>query len=112
MRYIQGFSGGKKEGKRLIERRGRRWEDRFVIDIKEICWDCGDSIDVAQDRDKNWVVANGNENSGYIKFGSCSINRGSINYSRETQLHGISWLTSWSFILMFKTNDDYFPKYQ
>ena len=47
-RPIQGF-GGKPEGKRLLRRSGRRWEDNIKMDFQEV--GCGgmDWIDLAQD---------------------------------------------------------------
>ena len=45
---IQGFGGGKPEGKR----RKRRWEDNIKMDVQEV--GCGgmDWIELAQDRDR------------------------------------------------------------
>jgi hypothetical protein len=49
---------GKPEGKRLIGRPRRRWEDNIKIDIKEIGCGVMDCIEVAQDRDRLVTVTN------------------------------------------------------
>ena len=43
---------GKSEGKRLLGRSSRRWEDNIKMDLQEV--GCGgmDWIDVTQDRDR------------------------------------------------------------
>jgi hypothetical protein len=43
---------GKPEGKRLLERPRRRWEDNIRMDVREIGWSGMDWIDLAQDRDQ------------------------------------------------------------
>jgi hypothetical protein len=49
---------GKPDGKRLLERPRRRWEDNIKIDLREIGW-CGmDWIDLAQDRDQWRALVN------------------------------------------------------
>jgi hypothetical protein len=42
---------GNPEGKRPLGRPRRRWVDNIKIDLREIGWDGGDWIDLAQDRD-------------------------------------------------------------
>jgi hypothetical protein len=42
---------GKPEGKRLLGRPRRRWEDNIRMDIREIGWGGVDWTDLAQDRD-------------------------------------------------------------
>jgi hypothetical protein len=42
---------GNPEGKRPLGRPRHRWVDNFKIDLREIGWDGGDWIDLAQDRD-------------------------------------------------------------
>jgi hypothetical protein len=37
---------------RPLGRPRRRWVDNIKIDLREIGWDCGDWIDLAQDRDQ------------------------------------------------------------
>jgi hypothetical protein len=43
---------GNPEGKRSLGRPRRRWVDNIKIDLREIGWDDGDWIDLAQDRDQ------------------------------------------------------------
>jgi hypothetical protein len=43
---------GNPEGKRPLGRPRRRWVDSIKIDLREIGWDGGDCIDLAQDRDQ------------------------------------------------------------
>ena len=45
---IQGFGGGKPEGKR----RKRRWEDNIKMDVQELGRGYGDWMEVARDRDR------------------------------------------------------------
>jgi hypothetical protein len=48
---------GKPEGRRPLGRPRRRWEDNFKMDLREVGWGM-DWIDVAQDKDRWWVVVN------------------------------------------------------
>jgi len=41
----------KPEGKRQLRRPRRRWEDNIKMDLQEVGGGCGDSIELAQDRD-------------------------------------------------------------
>jgi hypothetical protein len=43
---------GNPEGKRPLGRPRRRWVDNIKIGLREIGWDGGDWIDLAQDRDQ------------------------------------------------------------
>jgi hypothetical protein len=43
---------GMPEGKRPLGRPRRRWVDNVKMDLREIGWDGGDWIDLAQDRDQ------------------------------------------------------------
>jgi hypothetical protein len=49
---------GKPKGKRPIGRPRRRWVNNIKIDLREKWWDGMDWIDMAQDRDKWWALAN------------------------------------------------------
>jgi len=49
---------GKPEGKRPLGRRKRKWEDNIKMDLKEGRWGGIDRIDLAQDRDRWWALAN------------------------------------------------------
>ena len=42
---------GKPEGKRLLGRPRRRWEDNIKMDLEEVGRGCGDWIELTQDRD-------------------------------------------------------------
>jgi hypothetical protein len=43
---------GKPEGKRLLGRPRRRWEENIKMDLRDIGWVGMDWIDLAQDRDQ------------------------------------------------------------
>jgi hypothetical protein len=43
---------GNPEGKRPLGRPRHRWVDNINMDVREIGWDGGDWIDLAQDRDQ------------------------------------------------------------
>ena len=43
---------GKPEGKRPLGRPRRRWEDNIKLDLQEVGGDCGDWMELAQDRDR------------------------------------------------------------
>jgi hypothetical protein len=43
---------GKPEGKRLLVRRRRRWEDNVRMDLQEVGCGCDEWIGLAQDRDR------------------------------------------------------------
>jgi hypothetical protein len=49
---------GKREGKRPLGRRRRRWADNIKIDLRQIEWDGVDWIDLAQDRDQWRALVN------------------------------------------------------
>ena len=53
---------GKPEGKRLLGRPRRRWEDNIKMDLQEVGGACGDWMELAQDRDR-WggTYENGDE---------------------------------------------------
>ena len=42
---------GKPEGKRPLGRPRRRWEDNIKMDLREVGYDPGEWIDLAEDRD-------------------------------------------------------------
>jgi hypothetical protein len=48
----------KPEGKRPLGRPRRRWEDEIRMDLREIGWGSVDWIQLAQDRDRWWVIVN------------------------------------------------------
>jgi hypothetical protein len=43
---------GKPEGRRALERPGRRWVDNIKMDLSGTGWDGMDWIDLVQDRDQ------------------------------------------------------------
>ena len=43
---------GKNEGKRLLGRPRRRWEDSIKMDLEEVGRGCGDWMELAEDRDR------------------------------------------------------------
>ena len=43
---------GKPEGKRPLWKPRRRWKDNIKMDLREVGFDSGDWIDLAEDRDK------------------------------------------------------------
>jgi hypothetical protein len=49
---------GKPEGRRLLERPRRRWEDNIKMDLREVGWGRMDWINLAQDRDRWWALVN------------------------------------------------------
>jgi hypothetical protein len=46
------------EGKRPLGRLRRRWVNNIKMDLREIGWDSGDWIDLAQDRDQWRALVN------------------------------------------------------
>jgi hypothetical protein len=49
---------GNPEGKRPLGRPRRRWVDNIKMDLREIGWDGGDRIVLAQDRDQWRTLVN------------------------------------------------------
>jgi hypothetical protein len=49
---------GQPEGKRPLGRPRRRWVDNIKMDLREIAWDGGDWIDLAQDMDQWRALVN------------------------------------------------------
>ena len=49
---------GKPEGKRPMGRPRHRWEDNIKMDFEEVGGSCGDWMELAQDRDRWWVLVN------------------------------------------------------
>ena len=47
---------GKPEGKRPLGRPRRRWEDNIKMDLQEVGGDCGDWMELAQDRERWWAL--------------------------------------------------------
>ena len=51
-RKAYGVLVGRPEGKRPLGRPRRRWEDNIKMDLREVGYDGGDWINLAQDRDR------------------------------------------------------------
>jgi len=49
---------GKPEGKRLLGRPRRSWEDNIKMDLQEVGCEGMDWIDLAQNRDSWWALVN------------------------------------------------------
>jgi len=47
---------GNPAGKRPLERRRHRWENNIQVGPIEMDWEGKDSINLAQDRDKCWIL--------------------------------------------------------
>jgi hypothetical protein len=47
---------GKPEGERSLGRPERRWEDNIKMDFQEVGGGRGDSMELAQDRDRWWAL--------------------------------------------------------
>ena len=47
---------GKPDGKRPLGRPRRRWEDNIKMDLQKVGRGCGDWMELAQDRDRCWVL--------------------------------------------------------
>jgi hypothetical protein len=58
MRIAYNILVGKPEGKRPLERSGRRWADKIRIHLREIGWEGVDWIHLARDRDQWRVIVN------------------------------------------------------
>jgi hypothetical protein len=57
---------GKPEGKRLLGRPRRRWEDNIRMDLQEVGCGCDDWIGLAQDRDTCRVLVSAVRNLGFL----------------------------------------------
>ena len=69
---------GKPEGKRPLGRPRRRWKNNIKMDLQEVGGSCGDSMELAQDRDR-WRGA-----CGYGEEPSGSQNAGNFLTSCRT----------------------------
>jgi hypothetical protein len=57
-RGVYRVSVGKREGKRPLGRPRHRWEDNIKMDLQEVGCRGMDWIELAQDRDRWWVLVN------------------------------------------------------
>jgi hypothetical protein len=60
---------GRPEGKRQLWRRSRRWEDNIKMDLQKVGGNCGDWMELAQDKDR-WqaLVSTVKKNFGSTKM--------------------------------------------
>jgi hypothetical protein len=58
-----GFSAENERERGQLKRAGVE-EDNTRIDLKEIGWDCLESTDLAQGREKNWAVVSSDKSYG------------------------------------------------
>ncbi|KAJ4429806.1 hypothetical protein ANN_22010 [Periplaneta americana] len=85
---------GRPEGKRPLGRPRRRWEDNIKMDLREVGYDDGDWIDLAQDRG---LCEGGNEPSGSLKACKSLYRRppeaaGSLDRLRGMWSSNVGWL--------------------
>jgi hypothetical protein len=57
-RLAYGVSVGKPEGKRLLGRPWRRWENKIKVNLKEVRCEGMDWIDLAQEKHRWWALVN------------------------------------------------------
>ena len=82
---------GKPEGKRPLGRSRRRWEDNLKTDLKEVGGDCGDWMELAQDRDRWRALVSMVMNLRVPKMRGISLLAAEpVSFSGRTLLHGVS----------------------
>jgi len=82
---------GKPEGKRLVRRPRRRWEDNIKMDFQEVGCGVLDWIEMAQDRDRWRALVNTVKNLRFPKnAGNFLTSCKSISFSRRTLHIGVS----------------------
>jgi hypothetical protein len=82
---------GKPEGKRLLRRLRRRWEDNIRMDLQEVGWGCEDWIGLAQDRDRWWALVSAVMNLRVpLNAGNFLTSCKPVSFSGRTLLHGVS----------------------
>ena len=55
-RGVHRVLAGKPEGNRPMGRLKHRWEDNIKMDLQEVGGGCGDSMELAQDRERRWAL--------------------------------------------------------
>jgi hypothetical protein len=55
-RGMHRFLMGKPEGKRPLERPRHSWEDNIKMDLQEVRGDCGNCMELAQERKRWWAL--------------------------------------------------------
>jgi hypothetical protein len=82
------ISAGKTEGERALGRPRRRSMGNIKMDLREIGWDGGDWIDLAQDMDQWRALVNTVMNLRVPENGGKFLSSSTIGgFSRRTQLH-------------------------
>jgi hypothetical protein len=82
---------GKPEGKRLLGRPRRRGEDNFKMDLQEVGGDCGDWMELAQDRERLRALMSTVRNLRVPKMrGISCLAAEPVSFSRRTVLYGVS----------------------
>jgi hypothetical protein len=89
-KYAKHF-GWKSEGKRLLGKRRRRWEDNIKMDLRDIGFGGVDWTHLARDRFRWWALVNTVMTFDFHKRRgiSCPVGR-TISFSRRTLLHGVN----------------------
>jgi hypothetical protein len=77
----------KPEGKRLLGRPRRRWEDNVRMDLQEVGCGYEDWIGLAQDRDRWQALVSALRN---LNAGNFLISCKPVSFSRRALLHGVS----------------------
>ena len=82
---------GKPVGKRPLGRPRRRWEDNIKMGLQEVGGDCGDWMELAQDRDRWRALVSTVMNLRVPKMRGISwLAAKPVSFSRTTLLHGVS----------------------
>ena len=82
---------GKPEGKRLLARPRRRWNDNIKMDLQEVGGGCEDWMELAQDRDTWRALVSTVMNLWVPKMrGISGLAAELVSFSRRTLLHGVS----------------------
>jgi len=93
---LQGF-GGETWRMKLLARNKHGLQNIVNVDPKEMGLDDVDWINLAQNRDKWWAVANALINLHVSKIGGNLLTIwGTVMFRSRYQLHGVGWLSSYS----------------
>ena len=87
----RGVHRGKPEGKRPLGKPRRRWEDNIKMDLQEVGGDCGDWMELVQDRDRWRGLVSTVRNVRVPKMrGISRLAAEPVSFSRRTLHHGVS----------------------
>ena len=82
---------GKPEGKKLLGRPKRRWEDNIKMDFQEVGCGSMDWIEGAQDRDRWRALVNAVMNHRVpLNAGNFLTSLKTVSFWRRTMLHGVN----------------------